>query len=88
MDFSKALSMVSPRLLPVMHWASAVIGGASLTGGEGTMVGVLIGAALLALIRNSLDILGWGEYWQDLIIGAVIVITVSFDQLRRRLRRV
>lgn len=68
--------------------AAAVIGGASLTGGEGTMVGVLVGAALLALIRNSLDILGWGEYWQDLIIGATIVITVSFDQLRRRLRRV
>ncbi len=68
--------------------AAAVIGGASLTGGEGTMVGVLIGAALLALIRNSLDILGWGEYWQDLIIGTVIIITVSFDQLRRRLRRV
>ena len=68
--------------------AAAVIGGASLTGGEGTMVGVLIGAALLALIRNSLDILGWGEYWQDLIIGATILVTVSFDQLRRRLRRV
>lgn len=68
--------------------AAAVIGGASLTGGEGTMVGVLIGAALLALIRNSLDILGWGEYWQDLIIGLTIVVTVSFDQLRRRLRRV
>ena len=68
--------------------AAAVIGGASLTGGEGTMVGVLIGAALLALIRNSLDILGWGEYWQDLIIGTVIIITVSFDQFRRRLRRV
>ncbi len=68
--------------------AAAVIGGASLTGGEGTMVGVLIGAALLALIRNSLDILGWGEYWQDLIIGATIIVTVSFDQLRRRLRRI
>jgi ribose transport system permease protein len=68
--------------------AAAVIGGASLTGGEGTMIGVLVGAALLALIRNSLDILGWGEYWQDLIIGATIVVTVSFDQLRRRLRRV
>ncbi len=68
--------------------AAAVIGGASLTGGEGTMVGVLIGAALLALIRNSLDILGWGEYWQDLIIGATILVTVSFDQLRRRLRRI
>jgi ribose transport system permease protein len=68
--------------------AAAVIGGASLTGGEGTMVGVLVGAALLALIRNSLDILGWGEYWQDLIIGATIIVTVSFDQLRRRMRRV
>lgn len=67
--------------------ASAVIGGASLTGGEGSIFGVLVGAALLALIRNGLDLLGWGDYWQDLVIGATILLAVSVDQLRRRLRR-
>jgi ribose transport system permease protein len=68
--------------------ASAVIGGASLTGGEGSIFGVVIGAALLALIQNGLELLGWGNYWQDLVIGAVILLAVSVDQIRRRLRRV
>lgn len=66
--------------------ASAVIGGASLTGGEGSIFGVIIGAALLALIQNGLELLGWGNYWQDLVIGAVILLAVSVDQVRRRLR--
>lgn len=68
--------------------ASAVIGGASLTGGEGSIFGVLIGAALLALIRNGLDLLGWGDYWQDLVIGLTILLAISADQVRRRMRRV
>jgi len=67
--------------------ASAVIGGASLTGGEGSIFGVLIGAVLLALIRNGLDLLGWGDYWQDLVIGLTILLAVGVDQVRRRLRR-
>jgi ribose transport system permease protein len=67
--------------------ASAVIGGSSLTGGEGSIFGVLIGAALLALIRNGLDLLGWGDYWQDMVIGLTILLAVTVDQVRRRLRR-
>ncbi len=66
---------------------SAVIGGAALTGGEGSIFGVVIGAALLALIQNALEILGWGNYWQDLVTGCVILLAVTVDQLRRRLRR-
>jgi ribose transport system permease protein len=66
--------------------ASAVIGGASLTGGEGSIFGVLVGAALLAEIRNGLELLGWGDYWQDLVIGLTILLAVSVDQVRRRLR--
>lgn len=67
--------------------AAAVIGGASLTGGEGSIFGVIVGAVLLALIRNGLDLLGWGDYWQDLVIGATILLAISVDQVRRRLRR-
>jgi len=67
--------------------ASAVIGGASLAGGEGSIFGVLVGAVLLALIRNGLDLMGWGSYWQDLVIGLTILLAVGVDQIRRRLRR-
>jgi ribose transport system permease protein len=48
----------------------------------------VIGAALLALIQNALEIMGWGNYWQDLVIGSVILLAVVVDQLRRRLRRI
>jgi ribose transport system permease protein len=67
--------------------ASAVIGGASLTGGEGSIFGVVIGAALLALITNGINLMGWGNYWQEMVIGLTILLAVTVDQLRRRLRR-
>ncbi len=67
--------------------AAAVVGGASLTGGEGSIFGSLVGAVLLALIQDGLDLNGWGDYWQDLVIGVTILLAVAVDQLRRRLRR-
>ena len=67
--------------------AAAVIGGVSLFGGEGTLFGVLLGAALIEEIRNALDLEGVPGYWTQLVIGAVILLAMTIDQLRRRLRR-
>ena len=64
--------------------AAAVIGGVSLFGGEGTILGVLIGAALMQTIRTGLNLLGFPTYWQPAAIGAVIIVAVMFDQLRKR----
>ncbi len=64
--------------------AAAVIGGASLFGGQGTIVGTLIGAFLIALIRNGSVLLDINSFYQDVIIGAVIWIAVAWDQFRRR----
>jgi ribose transport system permease protein len=64
--------------------AAAVIGGASLFGGQGTVVGTLIGAFLIALIRNGAVLLDVNTFYQQIIIGVVIWIAVFWDQYRRR----
>jgi ribose transport system permease protein len=64
--------------------AAAVIGGASLFGGQGTVVGTLIGAFLIALIRNGAVLLDVNTFYQQVIIGVVIWLAVFWDQYRRR----
>jgi ribose transport system permease protein len=64
--------------------AAVVIGGTSLAGGEGTILGVLIGAAIMQVLRNGLVLLGFPAYWQPAAIGLVIVIAITLDQLRKR----
>ena len=64
--------------------ASVVIGGASLSGGKGKSSGTFIGAILLAVIRNGLNILNVSSFWQQVVIGLVIAFAVSFDTLRRK----
>ena len=64
--------------------AAAVIGGASLFGGQGTILGTLIGAFLIALIHNGSVLLDINSFYQQVIIGAVIWLAVFWDQFRRR----
>ena len=62
--------------------AAAVIGGAQLSGGTGTALGAVIGAALIEIIRNSLLLLGVDAFWQGTFVGSFIVLAVMFDRLR------
>jgi len=62
--------------------AAAVIGGANLSGGEGTVAGAVIGALLIEVIRNSLILLGISTFWQGAFIGFFIVLVVAFDRLK------
>lgn len=64
--------------------AAVVIGGASLFGGRGTIIGTLIGAFLIALIRNGAVLLDVNLFYQQIIVGVVIWLAVYWDQLRRR----
>jgi len=64
--------------------AAVVIGGGSLRGGEGSVLGTLVGAFIMGLLANGSDLLGISPYWQQVIIGAVIILAVSFDELRKR----
>lgn len=67
--------------------AAVVIGGASLSGGSGRATGTLVGAILLAVIRNGLNILNVSSFWQQVVIGLVIALAVGFDVLRRKQSR-
>jgi ribose transport system permease protein len=64
--------------------AAVVIGGASLAGGAGTVSGTLVGALIIGVLRNGLNLLDVSAFWQQVIIGAVIAIAVMTDTLRRR----
>ena len=64
--------------------AAVVIGGGSLRGGEGTVVGTLVGAFIMGLLANGSDLLGISPYLQQAIIGAVIIAAVAVDELRKR----
>jgi ribose transport system permease protein len=66
--------------------ASVVIGGASLAGGVGRISGTFIGALVLVVIRNGLNLLNVSSFWQQVVIGLVIAIAVGFDVLRRKTR--
>jgi ribose/xylose/arabinose/galactoside ABC-type transport system permease subunit len=63
--------------------AAAVIGGASLSGGRGTVIGAFLGACLLGLLRNSFVLLALSPFWQQVSIGAVIILAALFDQVRQ-----
>lgn len=63
--------------------AAVVIGGTSLFGGEGTIVGTIIGALLMAVIRNGLTLMHVTAFYQQIVIGAVIILAVLIDRLRR-----
>jgi ribose transport system permease protein len=64
--------------------AAVVIGGGSLHGGEGSVVGTLIGAFIMGLLSNGSDLLRISPYVQQAIIGAVIILAVTVDELRKR----
>ncbi|MBG6166571.1 ribose transport system permease protein [Labrenzia sp. EL_208] len=64
--------------------AAAVIGGASLRGGEGTILGAFLGVVFVALINNAMTMLAVSIYWQMIVIGAVLVCAVALDMLVRR----
>ena len=67
--------------------SACVIGGASLAGGEGTILGSLLGVLLMALINNGLVLLNVSIYWQGIVSGLILIAAVSFDILSRRSKR-
>jgi len=65
--------------------AAIVIGGASLMGGAGTVIGTFIGALIIAIIQNGMVILGIDPFWQYVAVGVVIILAVLVDQAKSRL---
>jgi ribose transport system permease protein len=63
---------------------AAIIGGASLSGGEGSVLGAFLGAAFMAVLANSLNLLGVDVYWQNLVTGLILIIAVVIDVLNEK----
>lgn len=64
--------------------AAVVIGGTSLSGGKGTILGTLIGALIISVLANGLRILSVAQEWQTVVTGSIIILAVYIDILRRR----
>ena len=65
--------------------AASVIGGADLAGGVGCPVGAVIGSALIEVIRNGLVLAQVNSYWQQTLVGVIIILAVLVDRIRSRI---
>lgn len=64
--------------------AAVVIGGTSLSGGKGSIIGTLIGALIISVLNNGLQIMSIPQEWQNVILGGVILVAVYTDRIRKR----
>jgi len=64
--------------------AAVVIGGGSLAGGQGTVIGTIVGALIMGVLANGANLIGISSFAQQVVIGAVIVMAVTFDEFQRR----
>jgi predicted ABC-type sugar transport system permease subunit len=64
--------------------AAVVIGGASLSGGQGTIIGTLIGALIMGVIKDGCILLKVSFFWQLVVISLLIIVAVAFDMYQRR----
>ena len=64
--------------------AACVIGGVSLSGGQGTVLGVLFGALTMAVISKALPLIGISQFWQQAIKGAIILVAIIINVLAQR----
>lgn len=66
--------------------AAVILGGASLSGGRGTILGTVLGVLILGTLNNGLTILSISSFWQEIARGSVLILAVGLDQVRLRLR--
>jgi simple sugar transport system permease protein len=83
LKYMNPVSLIGTELLVI---AAVVIGGAQLTGGEGTVLGALLGVTLLQLFRSTLVFLGLDSSWNDLFFGTVLLVSLTVIYYRQRVR--
>lgn len=81
-----AASPISATGLELTVITAVVLGGASLSGGQGTIGGTALGLLILGVLNNGLVLMNVSTFWQDVARGTLLIVAVSFDQLRQRFR--
>ncbi len=66
---------------------AAIIGGTSLMGGQGKIIGTIFGAALMGVLANAIVLLSISAYWERVIVGIVVLLAITLDQFRARVKR-
>jgi ribose transport system permease protein len=63
---------------------ACILGGLSLMGGQGSVIGILVGSALIGVLQNEMVMLNINPYWHKIVIGLVLLAAITFDYARRR----
>lgn len=66
--------------------AAVIIGGTSLMGGIGTIGGTIIGAFIMSILKNGLNLMGVSQFWQMVAMGTVVIAAVYLDTLRKKVK--
>ncbi len=82
-----AASPVAATGLELTVVTAVVLGGASLSGGRGTILGTIVGLVIIGVLNNGLTLLNVNSFWQDVARGTLLILAVSFDELRNRFSR-
>lgn len=81
---SSGLPTLGSTNIQMQAIAAAIIGGASMSGGRGNIVGTLLGSLFISILYNGANMIGVSSYGQDVLIGAIIMISAGFDLYRRK----
>ena len=79
-----AASPIAGLGLELSAVSAVILGGASLYGGRGTIIGTILGVFILGTVNNGMTLIGLSSFWQEVARGSILIAAVAFDQVRIR----